>query len=106
MKCDQCGRELSIGDWPFCPHGSIHGQTAAVHAKERAVKYYHPEHGWRTPGRTDAPMPERMSRLGFQRVEFESLNELDKHSKATGSFSEVADFDKGSGGAERSYGKI
>lgn len=20
-KCDDCGKEFSIGEWPFCPHG-------------------------------------------------------------------------------------
>ena len=23
-KCDKCGDEYSVGDWPFCPHGSTH----------------------------------------------------------------------------------
>lgn len=22
VRCDACGRELKIGDYPFCPHGS------------------------------------------------------------------------------------
>lgn len=22
MRCDSCNRELQIGDWPYCPHGS------------------------------------------------------------------------------------
>lgn len=21
MRCDECGRELKIGEWPWCPHG-------------------------------------------------------------------------------------
>lgn len=21
MTCDQCGKELQVGEWPFCPHG-------------------------------------------------------------------------------------
>ena len=21
MKCDKCGAEMQIGEWPFCPHG-------------------------------------------------------------------------------------
>lgn len=20
-RCDACGRELTVGEWPFCPHG-------------------------------------------------------------------------------------
>lgn len=22
MRCDSCGEELQVGDWPYCPHGS------------------------------------------------------------------------------------
>lgn len=21
MKCDSCNREITIGEWPYCPHG-------------------------------------------------------------------------------------
>lgn len=21
MKCDECQKELTIGEWPYCPHG-------------------------------------------------------------------------------------
>jgi len=24
-KCDKCGKEFSIGDWPFCPHEFVGG---------------------------------------------------------------------------------
>lgn len=27
MKCDDCGHEMAIGEWPYCPHG----QTMAYH---------------------------------------------------------------------------
>lgn len=27
--CSDCGDELEIGDYPFCPHGSIYGNNAA-----------------------------------------------------------------------------
>ena len=23
MNCDKCGAEISIGEWPFCPHGMM-----------------------------------------------------------------------------------
>src|SRR5687767_13938114 len=26
VKCDKCGEEYREGEWPYCPHGSIHGQ--------------------------------------------------------------------------------
>lgn len=22
MKCEKCNKKLSVGDWPWCPHGS------------------------------------------------------------------------------------
>jgi hypothetical protein len=25
MKCDSCGAELQIGEWPWCPHGDARG---------------------------------------------------------------------------------
>lgn len=28
MKCDSCNEEISIGDWPFCPHGSVRRKNA------------------------------------------------------------------------------
>lgn len=31
MKCDRCGQDLEIGDFPFCPHGRGH---AASHGDE------------------------------------------------------------------------
>jgi len=101
--CTICGMELQVGDWPICPHGSIHRHDAAVHHKERAVKYYHPQHGWRTPGRTDQPMPQRLQQLGFQRIEFESLRSLDSHARETGSRAEIADFSRGSSTVDRIY---
>lgn len=31
MTCEKCGQELTLGDWPWCPHGrSISGTTGAV----------------------------------------------------------------------------
>ena len=28
MKCDDCGHEIVIGEWPFCPHGSTRRSNA------------------------------------------------------------------------------
>jgi hypothetical protein len=27
VVCDACGKELVIGDWPFCPHGAGHSNV-------------------------------------------------------------------------------
>jgi hypothetical protein len=103
IPCPKCGLEIRIGDWPMCPHGNTHSHDAAVHHKERAVKYYHPQYGWRTPGRADRPMPGRLAELGFQRVEFDSLQSLDNHARETGSRAEIADFSPGSSTVDRIY---
>lgn len=28
MICSQCGMQICIGDWPYCPHGSTHRDNA------------------------------------------------------------------------------
>ena len=25
MTCERCGQELTVGEWPFCPHGAYAG---------------------------------------------------------------------------------
>lgn len=102
MICSRCGESYLIGDWPFCPHTPATRHLTSIHPGERAIKFYHPELGWRTPGRNDAPMPERYSKLGFERVEFGSFQALNQHGKQTGARSEVLDYDN-SGHAEREY---
>ena len=103
MMCAHCGSSLAVGDWPFCPHGAVQGHDAEIHTNQRAVRYYHPQHGWRTPGRSDRPMPDRLRELGFERKEFKSVRELERHARETGSRAEVIDHDPNSHLAERQY---
>ena len=28
MRCDQCGQEYRIGEWPYCPHGRPMGMLS------------------------------------------------------------------------------
>lgn len=54
MTCDHCGRELQVGDFPFCPHGptgmaahadEIPGGMWVENGFEHPVKVYsHSEH--------------------------------------------------------------
>jgi len=30
FRCEKCRRQLDIGDWPFCPHGSAVTYIVAV----------------------------------------------------------------------------
>ena len=29
-RCEKCGKEYAIGEWPFCPHGVGHGTQTFV----------------------------------------------------------------------------
>ena len=102
--CAKCGRDFQIGQWFDCPHGRVTHRPPVVHQRERAVKYYHPEHGYRTPGRADRPMPERLKQAGFTTVEFPTLRSLERHSKQTDSRAEVLDYDDHSSKSEKQYG--
>lgn len=31
MICDNCGKELQIGEWPFCPHGEARDGGLLAH---------------------------------------------------------------------------
>lgn len=74
---------------------------AAVHSKERSVVYRNPKTGSVAyPGRNDLPMPDRYARNGYERVEFDSLNKLDKFCAEKKLVNETASFDKGSGRAD------
>jgi len=34
-KCTECGAVLSVGDWPFCPHGPV--QNYGIQTDERWI---------------------------------------------------------------------
>ena len=78
---------------------STHYQRdAAVHTTERTALFYSAkEKKFSYPGRNDQPVPERLQKRGYERVEFSSLRSLEQHGKQTGAMSERAYFDKGSG---------
>lgn len=111
MVCSSCGEVAT--DMPLHVEGSkctcrkgrmeILWQThyqrdAAVHSKERATLFYSAKEGkWQYPATNDKPIPERLRKRGYERVEFSSLHSLEQHGKSTGAISERAWFDKGSG---------
>ena len=67
-----CGEEMQIL-WSAPPRPHI-----GIHPKDRAVVWYNPTTGRHaTPGRNDAPMPDRYRQLGYERREFTTLRELD-----------------------------
>ena len=71
--CPQCGQELEIGAWPWCPHGSIYERNAqrwdaivVWQSNSDAEKYSF-------PGQASEPCPE-----GYHRVELTNLREADQ----------------------------
>ena len=92
-KCRGCKKGRMEILWQTHYH-----RDAAVHAKERATLYYSPREGkWQYPARADQPVPDRLLKRGYERVEFSSLRSLEQHGKQTGAMSERAYFDRGSG---------
>jgi len=75
-----------------------HKHDAAVHSSERtALMYSAKEKKFSYPGRNDQPVPDRLRKRGYERVEFSSLRSVEQHEKQTGTRSEIAWFDRGSG---------
>ena len=67
--CKDCGHELEIGDYPFCPHESIYVQNAQGFSP--VVVHKDANGKIRFPGSADAPCPP-----GFQRVELTTTAEV------------------------------
>lgn len=106
--CKDCGELLLIGCWPFCAskvnpegHSTTRTHDALAHASEAVVLYEHPTKGVRWPGRNDVPMPARYVKDGFERKEYRSLADIRSIEKKHKVVSEIANFDRGSGNADR-----
>lgn len=67
-KCGSCGQELEIGDFPFCPHGSVFERNANF---SPIVIHQDAEGNVSFPGRSDVP-----PRPGYQRVELNTTAEV------------------------------
>lgn len=110
--CAKCNQPYPIGAWPICQDSSgKNGHSysrggiliGSIHSSERAVVYMNPKTGeHRTPARADQPMPESYRRLGYERVELDTHQKRKDFEKQTGLIQEVAHFNTGGAGAERS----
>ena len=75
-----------------------HQHDAVVHKSERTALYYSPkEKKWQYPATNNQPIPDRLRKRGYERVEFSSLHSIKQHEKQANVRSERAWFDKGSG---------
>lgn len=80
MKCDSCGAELSVGSWPWCPHGTPQGMLGAF--PERWDEHiapppsevfnivkrpdYDPNRGWRIGTLADQKRLMRLNRVDYK----------------------------------------
>jgi hypothetical protein len=81
--CSQCGAELQIGDFPFCPHGSIYAQTAQHF--DPIVVHQAPDGSYSFPASVDAPV-----RPGYVKVEIRTLREADRITREVNSREDAA----------------
>jgi len=107
VTCPECGKEIRIGQWPFCgsygEHSRPYGrQGGTVHPSERAVVYRHPLTGKVVyPPRNDQPMQPVYANAGYERVELPSLRDVERLEKQDNVRSDIAWFDKGTGNADK-----
>ena len=97
MKCEKCGHEMKVGDWPFCPHGS-HRQSHGIRESEATAVYRHRGTGHTIiPGRNDVPLPKRYARQGYEKVFLKSPRDVRSLEREKGVISHELNYDKGTG---------
>jgi hypothetical protein len=69
--CAQCGKELAIGDYPFCPHETIFSQRAQRF--DPIIVHRAPDGSYSFPGTSDATVP-----AGYERVEIRDMRAADR----------------------------
>jgi len=74
MICEVCNHDIQIGDYPFCPHGSI--RNAHAQGFDPIVVHVSQDGNYRFPGSVDAPVPE-----GYRKVEIRTIQEADRVSR-------------------------
>lgn len=65
MICTDCGKELIVGDWPWCPHGTTHHYT---NIRDEFVGGFVQEHFGPTPEvfYSKSAMARRAKELGLE----------------------------------------
>lgn len=91
-RCPRCRHRRTI-TYPM--HSGSYARTAAVHSSERAVVWMNRATGSvATPPVNNAPMPARYRDNGYERVEFDSLQSLDRFCKSRNLVNEAAHYDR------------
>lgn len=68
--CPECNQPLSIGDFPFCPHGPMRDRHAQ--AFDPIVVHRDAAGNYSFPGHSSDPVPE-----GYEKVELRTIREAD-----------------------------
>lgn len=91
-RCPSCQYPLEI---TYLPR---HILNAACHPSETCVVYYSPkENKIQYPGRNDIPIPDRLQRRGYQRLEMRSIHDIQRFEKQHHVINERVWYDRGSG---------
>lgn len=70
--CAHCNKELEIGDYPFCPHGSIYEQSAKRF--DPIVLHKGPNGEYSFPGNSSDPVP-----AGYEKIEITNIRQADRY---------------------------
>lgn len=97
-KCADCGKLVTVGEWPWCPHSSIGAffrGDAQIHSSEKVTLLHNPSTGeTRIPGRVDRAIHPKYKKAGF--TEYKTVDthqELRKVEKEKGIAHEASNFD-------------
>lgn len=71
--CDKCGAEVEIGDWPFCPHGSIYHGKAQRFDPIVVWQSNTDSEKYSFPGQANEPVP-----AGYHAVEITNMRQADQ----------------------------
>lgn len=72
-NCNKCGMEVFIGDWPWCPHGSVRGENATRFDPIVVWQSNADPDKYSFPGQPNEPVPE-----GFHKIEITNLRQGDQ----------------------------
>lgn len=71
--CSECGQELEIGAWPFCPHGSIHEGNARRFDDIVVWQSASDPEKYSFPGQSNEPVPD-----GYHKIVISNLRQADR----------------------------
>jgi len=70
--CPECGKELEIGDYPYCPHGSIFSRNALAFDPAIVWQSTSDPDSYSFPGNSSEPCP-----VGYKPIALDSLRKAD-----------------------------